>query len=116
MKVFLSILESGCHKLHIVCGITLATPILCGWEALSTPRALTHTRITWAFSPMAPQIPSATLGSPLCHGVLGIPHGEVRDIDSGDLSKLLGTPFGLELKVHDVDQFLINMAKGSIHG
>ena len=26
----------------------------------------------------------------------------------------LGTPFGLKLKVHDVDQFLINMAKGKL--
>ena len=30
------------------------------------PGALTHTRITWALSPMAPQVPGVTPGSPLC--------------------------------------------------
>ena len=29
-------------------------------------QALTHIRITWALSPMAPQVPGVTLGSPLC--------------------------------------------------
>ena len=33
------------------------TPRLCGWEAFPTPEALTHTRITWALSPPAPQVP-----------------------------------------------------------
>ena len=28
--------------------------------------ALTHTRITWVLSPMGPQVPGVTLGSPLC--------------------------------------------------
>ena len=30
------------------------------------PGALTRTRITWAFSPMALQVPGITLGCPLC--------------------------------------------------
>ena len=30
------------------------------------PGALIHTRITWALSPMAPQVPGVTPGSPLC--------------------------------------------------
>ena len=30
------------------------------------PGTLTHTRITWALSPMVPQVPGVTLGSPLC--------------------------------------------------
>ena len=42
-------------------------------------RALTHTRITWALPPMAPQIPIVTPGSPCAHGVADTPHGEVRD-------------------------------------
>jgi hypothetical protein len=42
------------------------TPSLRGWEAFPTPGALTHTRITWAFSPPAPQVPGVTPGSPLC--------------------------------------------------
>jgi hypothetical protein len=37
-----------------------------GWEAFPTPRALIHTRITWAFSPSAPQVVGVTPGSPLC--------------------------------------------------
>jgi hypothetical protein len=34
------------------------------------PAALTHTRITWSLSPMAPQVPGVTLGS-LASMVLG---------------------------------------------
>ena len=30
---------------------------------------------------------------------------------SGDLSKLFGTPFGLQLELQDVDQFLIDKVK-----
>jgi hypothetical protein len=42
------------------------TPRFCGWEALPTPGALTHTRITWVFSPPVPQVLDVTLGFPLC--------------------------------------------------
>ena len=38
-----------------------------------------HTSIMWAFSPMAPQVPGVTSGSPLCPWCLGTPYGEVRD-------------------------------------
>ena len=31
-------------------------------------KALTHTRITWALSPTAPQVPGVTLGCPQCFG------------------------------------------------
>ena len=65
IKVFLSILGSRHHKLLIAYGLTLVTPSLHGWEAFPTPRALTHTRITWALSPMASQVPGVTPGSPL---------------------------------------------------
>jgi hypothetical protein len=37
------------------------------------PAALIHTRITWSLSPMAPQVPGVTPGSPLrswCWGAL----------------------------------------------
>ena len=51
-----------------------------GWEAFSTAGALTHFRITWALSPMAPQLSGVTLGSPFAHGVADTPHGEVRNI------------------------------------
>jgi hypothetical protein len=64
--VFLSILESSRHELRIVHGLTLMTPSPRGWEAFPTPRALTHTRITWTFSPPAPQVPGVAPGSPLC--------------------------------------------------
>jgi hypothetical protein len=77
-KVFLSILQSSCHKQHIANGLTLMTPSLRGWEVLPTLGALTHTRIAWALSPMAPQVPGVTPGSPCAHGVSGTPHGEVR--------------------------------------
>ena len=42
------------------------TPNLHGWEAFQRLGALTHTRITWVLSPMAPQVPGVTPGSPLC--------------------------------------------------
>ena len=35
------------------------------------PGTLTHTRITWALSPTAPQIPGVTAGSPLCPWCFG---------------------------------------------
>ena len=35
------------------------------------PGALTHTRITWALSPTAPQVPGVTPGSPLCPWCFG---------------------------------------------
>jgi hypothetical protein len=77
--VFLSILESSRHELRIAHGLSLMTPSLRGWEAFPTPGALTHTRITWAFSPPAPQVPGVTPGSPLCPWCFGHPFGEVRD-------------------------------------
>jgi hypothetical protein len=40
------------------------------------PGALTHTRITWFLSPMAPQVPGVTPGSPLRPCVGGTPYGE----------------------------------------
>src|ERR1700684_2028321 len=55
------------------------TPSLRGWEAFPTPGALTHTRITWALSPPAPQVPGVTPGSPLCPWCFGHPFGEVRE-------------------------------------
>jgi hypothetical protein len=78
----LSILESLRHELRIAHGLTLMTPSLRGWEAFPTPGALTHTSITWAFSPPAPQVPGVTPGSPLCPWCFGHPYGEVRDTKS----------------------------------
>jgi hypothetical protein len=69
----LSILESSRHELRIAHGLTLMTPSLRGWEAFPTPGALTHTRITWASSPPAPQVPGVTPGSPLCPWCFGHP-------------------------------------------
>ena len=66
IEVFLSILESARHKPSNTLGLTLVTPSSCGWEAFQRPGALIHTRITWALSPMAPQVPSVTPGSLLC--------------------------------------------------
>ena len=43
------------------------------------PGALTHTRNTWALSPMAPQVPVSLWGPPCAHGV-GTPYGEVHYI------------------------------------
>ena len=77
IEVFLSILESACHKLHIAYGFILLIPSLHGWEAFPTLEALTYTRIIWALSPIAPQIPGVIPGSPYAHGILGIPYGEV---------------------------------------
>jgi hypothetical protein len=52
---------------------TLMTPSPRGWEAFPTLGALTHTRITWAFSPPAPQVMGVTPGSPLCPWCFGHP-------------------------------------------
>ena len=47
--------------------------------------ACTHTRITWALSPMKPQLSVSLRGSPCAHDVLGTPHGELCDKDKGDI-------------------------------
>ena len=65
------------------------TPSLYGWEAFSKPRALTHTRITWALSPMAPQVPSVTPGSPLCPWYCG--HSSWRGVQQHTYT--LGYPY-----------------------
>ena len=67
----MSILESPRHELRIAYGLTLVHPSLRGWEAFPTPGALAHTRITWALSPTAPQVPGVTPGSPLCPWCFG---------------------------------------------
>ena len=61
----LSILKSRCHKLSNAYGLTLVTPSLCGWEVFLTHKALIHTRITSALSPMTPQVSGVTPGVPL---------------------------------------------------
>ena len=66
----MSILESPRHKLPNVDGFTLMTPSLYGWEAFPTPEALTHIRIIWAPSPMAPQVSGCHFGDPLVLMVL----------------------------------------------
>jgi hypothetical protein len=72
-EVILSILESSRDELRTAHGLTLMTPSPHGWEAFPTPGALTHTRITWAFSPLVPQVPGITPGSPLCPRCFGQP-------------------------------------------
>ena len=57
----ISILEFGCHKLLVAHGFTLVTLSCRGWEAFSTPGAL---------SPMTPQVPDVTPGSPFVPIVL----------------------------------------------
>ena len=42
------------------------------WEAFPKPKALIHTKITWALSPTVPQVPGVTPGSPLCPWCLGL--------------------------------------------
>ena len=71
IEVFLSILESTRYKLRIAGSFTLMTPSLHRWEAFPTPWALTHTKITWALSPTAPQNAGVILGSPLCPWCFG---------------------------------------------
>jgi hypothetical protein len=88
IEVFLSVLELGRHKLLITYGFTIMTPSLCGWEAFKTPGALTHIRITWSLSPMAPQVPNITPGSPLCPRCCG--HSSQRG------AQQLGTKFMAE--------------------
>jgi hypothetical protein len=63
--MFLGILESSRHKLHIAYGLTLMTLNPRRWEVFPTPGALTHIRIIWALLPSALQVPGVTPGSPL---------------------------------------------------
>ena len=53
------------HELSIAYGHTLVTPSLRGWEAFPTPKALTHTRITRALSPIGATSPGCYFGVPL---------------------------------------------------
>ena len=57
--------RSPCHNLCIAHGLTLVTSNLNGWEAFPMPRALTHTKITWALSPTPAQVSGVTRRSPL---------------------------------------------------
>ena len=66
IEVFLIIFGSSHHELRIIHGFTRMTRSLHGWEAFPTPRALTHTKITWALLSKALQVPDITPGSPLC--------------------------------------------------
>ena len=72
-------MESSRHELRIAHGLTLVTSSLRGWEVFLTPRALMHTRITWALSPTVPQVSGVTPGPPCAHDVWDIPHGDVHD-------------------------------------
>ena len=77
----MGILEFLRHKLRIADGFIHVTPYLCGWEVSLTPKALAHTR---TFRPFDQQhhIARVSIQSLLCaHGISGIPHGEVRDIE-----------------------------------
>lgn len=47
------------------------------------PKALTHTSITWAFSPTVAQVLGVTPGPPCAQGVSGTPHGEVGNTNIG---------------------------------
>ena len=67
IEVFLSILESSRHELRITHGLIFMTPSLRGWETFPTPGALTHTRITWAFSPSGATSLGCHSGVPLVH-------------------------------------------------
>ena len=80
------------------------TPSLRGWEAFPMPGALTHTRITWALSPPAPQVPGVTPGSPLCPWCFGHPFGEVRDTLANTLFGALSGPRPVNwgLLIHEV--------------
>jgi hypothetical protein len=55
------------------------------------PTALTHTRITWALSTTAAQVPMSLRGPPYAHGVSNTPHGEVCD-RKGAKSLVYGKP------------------------
>ena len=77
--MLLSILESTRHKLRIADGFTHVTPYLHGWEAFPTPRALTHTKTLWPFDQRHHNAWVSFQSPPSTHGVLGTPHGEVRN-------------------------------------
>ena len=55
------------------------TPSLHGWEAFLMHGALTRTRITWTSHQQCHKSQVSLWGPPCTYGVLGIPHGEVRN-------------------------------------
>ena len=78
VEVFLNILESLTHELRIAHGLTLVTPSLRAWEALSTPRALTL-RSLGPSHQRHHKSQVSLWGPPCALGVLGSPYGEVCD-------------------------------------
>ena len=83
--MFLSTLKSTCHKLRRANGLNLMIHRLCGWEAFSTLGAIIHSRITWALSPIVPQVRVSLRCLPCALGVLGALDGEGRNIVAKDL-------------------------------
>ena len=80
IEVFLTILEFTCYELLIAYGFIFIPLSLHGWEAFPTPGALTHTKITVGPSHQWRHKSWVSLHGPPCvYGVLGTPHGEVRD-------------------------------------
>jgi hypothetical protein len=69
LGVFFCIVEYERHKLLNAHGFTFVTPRHRGWEVFSMSRALTHIKIGWSLSPMAPQLPGIALGPPCAHRV-----------------------------------------------
>ena len=65
-EVFLNIWKSTRHELRMAHGLTFMTPSPHWCETFQTPGALTHTMMTWAFSPSTSQVPGITPRSPLC--------------------------------------------------
>ena len=98
---FFSILKYRHHKLLNAHGLSFVTPNLCGWEAVSTPGALTHTKITWALLPIASQVSGVTPWSPLCAWCCT--HSSWRGARQSDASCLLTSVMFLNFE--DVDYF-----------
>ena len=71
------ILKVRRHKLLIAHGWTFLTPSLHGWTMILTPEAITHTMMSWTFSPMSSQVLYVNLRPPWGHGVTGTSYGEV---------------------------------------
>lgn len=89
LEVFLSLLESSCHELHIAHGLTLMSPSLRGWGRSQRPKPSPTLR---SFGPPHPRHHKSrvSLPGPLCvHSVLDIRYGEMRDKHSPGKCHLL---------------------------
>lgn len=79
IRMFLSIIESGYYKLSDTYGFTFMITSLRAWMTISILGALTHIKITRAFSSMTPQVLDIIVGPPCAHVVVDTLYGKMHN-------------------------------------